>query len=150
MDNKYNDDELDFEPVSPLINQEKEEIETLSINDNELPKKNLEKETLVTDNKTPDLASQTLFSSTTYENNSQVEKKEKIKFHFPVKVLPVVAFTLVSILGVYLFINNVRADIIDLIKIEEKQKFGYIDNMGNIVVRPNTYMVVIFIKDMQL
>ena len=52
------------------------------------------------------------------------------------KVLPVIAFLFVSVLGIYIFIHNVNADIINLIKIEEKEKVGYINNEGNVVVKP--------------
>lgn len=53
-----------------------------------------------------------------------------------VRILPVIAFVFVSVLGVYIFIHNVNADIINLIKIEENEKFGYINNEGNVIVKP--------------
>ena len=52
------------------------------------------------------------------------------------RILPIIAFCFVSVLGVYIFVHNVNADIIDLIKIEEKQKYGYINDEGNVIVRP--------------
>ena len=52
------------------------------------------------------------------------------------KILPVLAFCFVSVLGIYIFINNVKADVVNLIKIEENSKVGYINNEGNVVVKP--------------
>lgn len=52
------------------------------------------------------------------------------------KVFPVIAFAFVSILGIYIFINNAKADNVNLIKIEEKAKTGYIDNSGEVIVKP--------------
>lgn len=52
------------------------------------------------------------------------------------KVLPVIAFVFVSVLGIYIFVNNVKADMKNLIKIEEKSKIGYINDNGKVIVRP--------------
>ena len=52
------------------------------------------------------------------------------------KVFPVIAFVFVSILGIYIFLNNAKADNVNLIKIEEKAKTGYIDNSGEVIVKP--------------
>lgn len=52
------------------------------------------------------------------------------------KVFPVIAFAFVSILGIYIFLNNAKADNDNLIKIEEKAKTGYIDNSGEVIVKP--------------
>lgn len=87
-----------------------------------------------------DLANQTIFIDAKKE-----EIKEKKKFNFGklrtnlekyAKALPVIAFSFVSVLGIYIFVNNVKADIKNLIKIEENSKVGYIDNDGETVVRP--------------
>ena len=52
------------------------------------------------------------------------------------RVLPVVAFLFVSLIGVYIFINKANADSVNLIKIEENSKTGYIDNSGEVIVKP--------------
>ena len=52
------------------------------------------------------------------------------------RVLPVVAFLFVSLIGVYVFVNKANADSINLIKIEENSKTGYIDNSGEVIVKP--------------
>lgn len=52
------------------------------------------------------------------------------------KFFPVIAFAFVSILGIYIFLNNAKADNVNLIKIEEKAKTGYIDNSGEVIVKP--------------
>ena len=51
-------------------------------------------------------------------------------------ILPVIAFAFVFILGIYIFVNNVNADIVNLIKIEENSKVGYINNDGKVIVKP--------------
>ncbi len=66
-------------------------------------------------------------------------KNESIKHKIFIgtsKILPIIAFVFVSILGVYIFVNNVKADVINLIKIESNQKVGYINNSGSEVVKP--------------
>ena len=64
------------------------------------------------------------------------ENKIKTLAYKYAKGLPVISFIFVSILGVYIFINNVKADIKNLIKIEEKSKIGYIDDNGKVIVKP--------------
>ena len=62
-------------------------------------------------------------------------KNSKISFKKPTILLPVIAFIFVSILGMYLFIVNSKADTTNLIRIEENDKFGYIDSEGTIITR---------------
>ncbi len=52
------------------------------------------------------------------------------------KLLPVIAFIFVSFLGIYLFSSNIKADEVNLIKIEENGKVGYIDNTGEVLAKP--------------
>ena len=59
----------------------------------------------------------------------------KVSFKKTSIVFPVIAFIFVSILGMYLFVNNSKADTVNLIRIEENNKFGYIDNDGTIITR---------------
>lgn len=59
---------------------------------------------------------------------------EKLSEHL--KVLPVVAFVFVSLLGVYLFSINIKADEVNLIRIEEKNKVGYINSDGEVLAKP--------------
>ena len=79
---------------------------------------------------------------TNYENNifNDVEeekpKKRKNSIYNGLKVLPIMAFVFVSILGVYIFFNNVKADSKNLIRIEKNMKVGYIDTEGNEIVKP--------------
>ena len=62
-------------------------------------------------------------------------KNSKISFKRTSIIFPVVAFIFVSILGMYLFVNNSKADTNNLIRIEENKKVGYIDSEGTIVSR---------------
>ena len=62
-------------------------------------------------------------------------KNSKISFKKPTIIIPVIAFIFVSILGMYLFISNSHADTVNLIKIEENNKYGYIDTEGTIITR---------------
>ena len=50
-------------------------------------------------------------------------------------LLPVIAFIFAVILGIYLFISSSHAKTIDLIKIMESNKTGYMDSDGTIVVK---------------
>lgn len=59
---------------------------------------------------------------------------EKLSEHL--KVLPVVAFVFVSLLGIYLFSTNIKADEVNLIRIEEKNKVGYINSDGEVLAKP--------------
>ena len=67
--------------------------------------------------------------------NNIPARNAKISFKKTSIILPVVAFIFVSILGMYLFVNNSKADAANLIRIEENKKVGYIDNEGTIVSR---------------
>ena len=62
-------------------------------------------------------------------------KNSKISFKKPTIIIPVIAFIFVSILGMYLFISNSHADSVDLIKIEDNSKYGYIDAEGTVITR---------------
>lgn len=62
-------------------------------------------------------------------------KNAKISFKKPTILLPVIAFLFVSILGMYLFVVNSKADTTNLIRIEENGKFGYIDTDGTVITR---------------
>ena len=62
-------------------------------------------------------------------------KNANISFKRTSIILPVVAFIFVSILGMYLFVVNSKADSNNLIRIEEKGKYGYIDSEGTLVTR---------------
>ena len=154
MDNKdFEEDFLpiddDFLPLTPI-----EEVKEENNIEKESPEQEIDKQTIL-DITSPsifdnpiieekkeelpinDLANQTIFIDTI--------KEEKKKFNFGklrtniekyAKALPVIAFSFVSILGIYIFVNNVKADIKNLIKIEENSKVGYIDNDGETIVKP--------------
>lgn len=62
-------------------------------------------------------------------------RNAKVSFKRTSIILPIVAFVFVSILGMYLFVNNSKADTNNLIRIEENKKIGYIDSDGTIVAR---------------
>ncbi|MBO6145878.1 MAG: WG repeat-containing protein [Bacilli bacterium] len=144
------DDDEDFEEVAPS-NTKKEEVieEILPDNTPDLSNQTIfetnNDQTIFSEETTKptnDLASQTIFSEGSAPvldvKPPKAKKINNIKEFFIAnsKALPVLAFLFVSGLGVYIFINNVKADIINLIKIEEKEKIGYINNEGNVVVKP--------------
>ena len=92
----------------------------------------------------PDLE-ESILNGDKFNNNDNNDKKikniiSKQKSELIVqkmsKVFPVIAFVFVSILGIYIFLNNAKADNVNLIKIEEKAKTGYIDNSGEVIVKP--------------
>lgn len=70
--------------------------------------------------------------------NSSDSRKSKKPFNFKRTsiLLPVMSFIIVSVLGMYLFVNYTKANTVDLIKIEQNNKVGYIDKDGTILVRP--------------
>ena len=144
------DDDEDFEEVAPS-NTKKEEVieEILPDNTPDLSNQTIfetnNDQTIFSEETTKptnDLSSQTIFSEGSAPvldvKPPKAKKINNIKEFFIAnsKALPVLAFLFVSGLGVYIFINNVKADIINLIKIEEKEKIGYINNEGNVVVKP--------------
>ena len=62
-------------------------------------------------------------------------RNAKVSFKRTSIIFPVIAFVFVSILGMYLFVNNSKAEAANLIRIEESNKVGYIDTEGTIVSR---------------
>ena len=62
-------------------------------------------------------------------------KNSRISFKKTSIILPVIAFIFVSILGMYIFVKNSKADSINLIRVEENKKIGYIDSQGSIIAR---------------
>ena len=63
-------------------------------------------------------------------------KDVKISFKKTSMIFPIIAFVFVSILGMYIFINNSKADTTDLIRIEENSKVGYINDEGTVITKP--------------
>ena len=62
-------------------------------------------------------------------------KNSKVSFKKASIIFPIISFAFVSILFMYIFINNSKADTSNLIRIEENKKVGYIDDKGTIVVK---------------
>lgn len=62
-------------------------------------------------------------------------RNTKVSFKKKSIIFPIIAFIFVSVLGMYLFVNNSRADTSNLIRIEEHRKFGFIDSEGTVIVR---------------
>ena len=138
MNNKNNDlfDDEDFLPLdTPSLDTSSEDENTI-FEDKESDINIFNDETNIKKEELPinDLSKQVL----NINEGSNIKYKDNIKKIFInyAKVLPVIAFIFVSCLGIYIFINNVKADIIDLIKIEEKAKVGYINENGKVVVKP--------------
>ncbi len=75
-------------------------------------------------------------------DSNLIEKDKKSMFEkniFSLKhksiLLPVIAFVFASVVGIYLFVTSSKAETINLIKINESNKVGYMDNDGTIVVK---------------
>lgn len=62
-------------------------------------------------------------------------KNAKVSFKKASIIFPIFAFAFVSVLFMYIFINNSKADTTNLIRIEENKKVGYVDDKGTVVVR---------------
>ena len=141
IDNDFLSDDEDFLPITPS-NDEKtsnEENSEKIISLDEIIKPD---DSTITDEKENTQILEDVVSSIpdisvseTLDEEIQNKKSNKMIYKYA-KVLPVIAFTFVSVLGIYIFIHNVNADIINLIKIVEKEKVGYINNEGNVIVKP--------------
>ena len=93
----------------------------------------------ILNNENNDIESQEIEENKELDNklkNSETIQNLKKTIYKNSKIIPVVAFLFVSVLGIYIFLDNVNADAINLNKIEEKSKVGYIDDEGEIIVRP--------------
>ena len=93
----------------------------------------------ILNNENNDIESQEIEENKELDNklkNSETIQNLKKTIYKNSKIIPVVAFLFVSVLGIYIFLDNVNADAINLIKIEEKSKVGYIDDEGEVIVRP--------------
>lgn len=161
MDNKPLDDfEEDFLPFSPVEDEKKIE-DILDKKDIVVNKEYLvENEKSIFDDtdliepltNVSDLDNESVLSSSIVDNSTNInldvanktkeeKKSETIKnvkqmIYKNSRVIPVIAFLFVSILGIYIFVNNVNANEVNLIKIEENSKVGYIDDEGEVIVRP--------------
>ena len=80
-----------------------------------------------------------------YVNNDIVNNLEDVTtqeistyspYHKYLVVLPAFAFVFTFLLFAYIFNSNIKAEETNLIKIEENEKIGYIDNSGKIIIRP--------------
>ena len=136
-------DELPFEQNDSFDSEEKESIETLPFE--EVPTMMDDNNIIVLDQRIKDIKPEEKASEPTLDNNNILildpkikdiaPKNSKISFKKPTIIIPVIAFVFVSILGMYLFVSNSRADSVNLIKIEENTKYGYIDSEGTIITR---------------
>lgn len=86
-------------------------------------------------NVTPEIDNGIIILDDRIKNIKPNKKKNSSFFKHPTIIFPVIAFIFVSILGMYLFVSNSMADSINLIKIEENGKIGYIDSDGTIITR---------------
>lgn len=111
----------------------KEDIESISTQD-ELFGELSNSDYIPNDEKMLDISK--LYEQEETENKENIFSNigEKLSEHL--KVLPVVAFVFVSLLGVYLFSTNIKADEVNLIRIEEKNKVGYINSDGEVLAKP--------------
>lgn len=77
-----------------------------------------------------------LYEKEETDNKEDIFSKLSSRLTSNLKVLPVIAFVFVSILGIYIFSSNIKADEVNLIRIEENNKVGYINNSGEVLVKP--------------
>ncbi|MBP3635112.1 MAG: WG repeat-containing protein [Bacilli bacterium] len=151
MDNKHLDDYDEDLPFSPYIDDsstkqdnKSEEIENIFTMKNDSGLDNIEQVDI--NNKNIEQQENNIEKLTegknSYNNlvyNVDIKKnkeKKSGKIYKKIRLLPVISFLFVFGLGVYIFVNNVKADVINLIKIEENYKVGYINNDGEVIVKP--------------
>ncbi len=141
-------DELPFEQ-NDSFNSDKNDVETLPFE--EIPAKETvptmmdDNNIIVLDERVRDIKPETKDAEPTLDSNNILildpkikdiaPKNSKISFKKPTIIIPVIAFIFVSILGMYLFVSNSHADTVNLIKIEENDKYGYIDTEGTVITR---------------
>lgn len=111
----------------------KEDIESISTQD-ELFGDLSNSDYIPNDEKMLDISK--LYEQEETENKENIFSNIGDKLSEHLKVLPVVAFIFVSLLGVYLFSTNIKADEVNLIRIEEKNKVGYINSDGEVLAKP--------------
>lgn len=142
-------DNIPFEK-NDSFNDESNLMETIPFE--EIPTKNETVATLIDDNniivldeRIKDIKPEEKEKEPTLDNNNILildpkikdiaPRNSKISFKKPTIIIPVIAFIFVSILGMYLFMSNSHADSVNLIKIEDNNKYGYIDAEGTIITR---------------
>ena len=140
--NLENNTEDNYQDSNPFINNDLNKVDNeINIPDHN---ENLNKEDLFSlnlDDSDENIKAKDLFKPDVKEEpkKKKAYKNTKEYTEFVKKtsrVLPVVAFLFVSLIGVYVFVNKANADSINLIKIEENSKTGYIDNSGEVIVKP--------------
>lgn len=75
------------------------------------------------------------FKNNKNSKNGNIFRGIPEKLKGALNVLPVIAFTFVSILGIYIYSINAKADQINLIRIEENNKVGYINESGEVLAQ---------------
>ena len=125
--------DIDKKEEEKIDDSIKEDIESISTQD-ELFGDLSNSDYIPNDEKMLDISK--LYEQEETENKENIFSNigEKLSEHL--KVLPVVAFVFVSLLGVYLFSTNIKADEVNLIRIEEKNKVGYINSDGEVLAKP--------------
>lgn len=127
-------DELPFEKES------NEELPFAPANESNTPEESLEKteELFEFDTNAEELKKDNdeIFTPVTTEEPKQEKILDLSKLKQYVNILPVTAFLFVSFLGIYTYVLNANAQHINLIKIEEKNKIGYINNEGTVMAEP--------------
>lgn len=123
--------DIDFEEIFDLP-VKSEEISKINIEENEVERSyvptNSEIENLnISNNNDAD--------SLTKETKENVLKNIPEKLKGALNALPIIAFTFVSLLGVYVYSLNAKADEINLIRIEENSKVGYINETGEVLAK---------------
>lgn len=143
FDEELNDNNLNEIPFNNIpsnqINEEeikKYKLETEKNNDSIMIVDDRVKDIKPTSiNVTPEIDNGIIILDDKIKDIKPNKKKNSSFFKHPTIIFPVIAFIFVSILGMYLFVSNSMADSINLIKIEENGKIGYIDSDGTIITR---------------
>lgn len=118
-----------------------EEVNDDSINDISIFEQEQESEYIPSDLETENLNISDASNVDSFFENKESKTPENIFKDIPEKlkgalnILPVFAFTFVSILGVYIYSINAKADQINLIRIEENNKVGYINESGEVLTK---------------
>ena len=138
------DEPKQAKPEIPLV-PEPQEVKEIKVKKKKEEKKPVIKEITFEEPKIKKTNNKSIFS---VEYNKLNEKEKILKMNPEITrnvkkenkyakyaiLLPIIVFVSTLFMGVYVFTNNIKADGSNLIKIQEKNKTGYIDKDGNKVI----------------
>lgn len=154
FDNVDDNDDLPFEPVNIGNDSDEDSISDTNNKENnieenkkddfsDIPFENSKNDYISTSSDNINININSIFENqeAAQETDQKTDTKEKTLKNIPEKLkgalnaLPIIAFSFVSILAVYIYSINAKADQINLIRFEENNKVGYINESGEVLAK---------------